>query len=202
MAKKGALYSSLFISQRTSSASRLLKLVDFVLKDLNIWRTFMYSSCKSLSKTVSYLARSSMLERKLPVLSFESSSLDPRKGKFYFANINITFTSLSKAFCQKFFFSAKTRATLLLYPLFLYILYSDIYIYIYILISILISIYILTRATLLLLYPCFFLYQTTSANVPLPKTSQRPTVPKSTHGDSALLLLPWDKESNITRNFT
>ena len=48
-----------------------------------------------------------MIERKLPLLSFESSSLDPRKGKLHFANINVTFTSLSKTFCQKFVFSSK-----------------------------------------------------------------------------------------------
>ena len=44
--------------------------------------------------------------------------------------------------------------------------------------------------------------QTTSANVPLQKTSQRPTVPKLTHGDNVLSLLFSDKESDIVRNFT
>ena len=49
--------------------------------------------------------------------NFESSSLDPRKGKLHFANINVTFTSLSKTFFQKFVFLGKTRATLLLLSL-------------------------------------------------------------------------------------
>ena len=48
-----------------------------------------------------------MIERKLPLLSFESSSLDPRKVKLHFANISVAFTSLSKTFCQKFVFSSK-----------------------------------------------------------------------------------------------
>ena len=94
--KKGALYSSLL--------QLVLILVHFVSKDLNI--------------AVSYLARSCMIERKLLLLSFESSSLDPRKGKLHFACINVTFTSPSKTFCQKFVFPAKTRTTLLLSPCF------------------------------------------------------------------------------------
>ena len=75
-------------------------------------------SCKSLSKTMSYLARSCTIARRLPLLSFESSLLDPRKGKLHFANINVAFTSLSKTFFQKFVFPAETRATLLLLSLY------------------------------------------------------------------------------------
>ena len=102
MAKKGALCSSLFISRRTSSAS----ISSFCIKGLKYFGK-PFGSCMNLSKVVSYLARSFMIERKLPLVSFESSSLDPRKGKLHFANINVTFTSLSKTFCQKFVFSSK-----------------------------------------------------------------------------------------------
>ena len=48
-----------------------------------------------------------MIEKKLPLLSFESSSLDPQKGQLHFADINVTFTSLSKTLCEKFVFSSK-----------------------------------------------------------------------------------------------
>ena len=67
----------------------ILVLVHFVSNDL---------------KGVSHLVGSCMIERKLPLLSFESSSLDPRKGKLHFANIKIAFTSFSKTCCQKFIF--------------------------------------------------------------------------------------------------
>ena len=81
-------------------------------------------SCKSLSKSVSYLERSCMIERKLPLLSFESSSLDLEKGKLHFANINLTFTSLSKTFFQKFVFSSKDLCNAFsVVPLFLHCSY-------------------------------------------------------------------------------
>ena len=85
----------------------ILVLVHFVSNDL---------------KGVSHLIGSCMIERKLPLLSFESSSLDPRKGKLHFANIKVAFTSFgtseklvnatlmlaftsfSKTCCQKFVF--------------------------------------------------------------------------------------------------
>ena len=76
MAKKEALYSSRFISRRTSSASTDISLL--CIKGLKYFGEPL-GSCKSLSKTVSYLAKSCMIERKLPLLSFDSSSLDLRK---------------------------------------------------------------------------------------------------------------------------
>ena len=48
-----------------------------------------------------------MIKKKFPLLSFESSSLDSRKGKMHFVNINVIFISLSKTFFQKFVFSSK-----------------------------------------------------------------------------------------------
>ena len=99
--KKEALCSSLFISRRTSSASTDIS--SFFIKELKYFEEHL-GSCKSLSKTVWYLARSCMIERKLPLLSFESFSLDPQKCKLHCANINVTFTGLSKTFCQKFGF--------------------------------------------------------------------------------------------------
>ena len=98
MAKKGALCSLLFESRRTFSASTDIS--SFCIKGL-IYFGEPLGSCRTLSKTVSYLARTCAVERKLPLLSFERSSLDPRKGKLHFANINVTFTSLSKTFFQK-----------------------------------------------------------------------------------------------------
>ena len=94
------------------------------IKGLKYFGEPCLKQCKSLSKTVSYLARSSMMERKLPLLSFESSSLDPQKGKLHFANINVTFTSLSKTFYQKFVFSSKNLCNVFsIVPLFLHCLY-------------------------------------------------------------------------------
>ena len=104
MAKKGAFCSSLFISRRTSSANT--DITSFCIKGLKYFGEPL-GSYKSLSKTMSHLARSCMIEKKLPLLSFDSSSLDPRKAELHFANINVTFTSLSKTFCQKFVFSSK-----------------------------------------------------------------------------------------------
>ena len=63
---------------------------------------------------VSYLARSCMIERKLPLLSIESSSLDSRKGKSHFVDNNVTFTSLSKTFRPKFVFSRKDASNVFL----------------------------------------------------------------------------------------
>ena len=71
--KKGALCSSLFISRKTSSASTDIS--SFCIKGLKYFIEPV-GSCKSLSRTVSYLARSCMIERKLPLLFFESSLLD------------------------------------------------------------------------------------------------------------------------------
>ena len=117
MEKKGAFCGSLFISRRTFSASTDISSI--YIKGLKYFGE-SFGSSKSLSKTVSYLARSYMIEKKLPLLSFESSSLDPRKGKLHFAKINVTFTSLSKTFCQKFVFSSKdscnTSSIVLLFP--------------------------------------------------------------------------------------
>ena len=104
MAKQGALSSLLFISRRTSSASTDFS--SFYIKELKYFGKPL-DSCKILSKTGSYLARRYRIERKLPLLSFASSSLDPRKSKLHFANINVILTSLSKIFCQKFVFSSK-----------------------------------------------------------------------------------------------
>ena len=104
MEKKGALCSLLFISRRISSASTDIS--SFCIKGLKYFEEPLGSS-KNLSKTVSYLAGSYMIEKKLPLLSFESSSLDPRKDKLHSANINVTFTGLSKTFFQKFVFSNK-----------------------------------------------------------------------------------------------
>ena len=121
MAKKEALYSWLFISRRTSSASTDISSV--CIKGLKYFEESL-GSCKSLSKTVSYLARSCMIERKLPLLYFESSSLDPRKSKLHFVNINVTFTSLFKVFCQKFVFSSKDSCNASsIVPLFLHCSY-------------------------------------------------------------------------------
>ena len=112
MTKKGALCSSLSISRRTSSAS--IDIRSFCIKGPKYFGE-PFGICKSLSKIVFYLARSCMIERKLPLLSFESSLLDPQKGKLHFANIHVTFTILSKTFFQKFVFSTtKICATLLL----------------------------------------------------------------------------------------
>ena len=102
--KKGALCSSLFISWRTSSASTHYSSI--CLKGPKYFGEPL-GSCISLSKTVSYLARSCKIERKFPWVSLKSSSLDPQKGKLHFANTNVTFTSFSKTFCQKFVFSSK-----------------------------------------------------------------------------------------------
>ena len=121
MAKKGTLCNSLFISWRTSSASTNIN--SFSIKELKYFGEHL-GSCKSLSKTVSSLERSCMIERKLPLLSFESSSLDPRKGKLHFVNINVTFTSLSNTFCQKlFFFSKDSCNASSIVPLFLHCSY-------------------------------------------------------------------------------
>ena len=121
VAKKGALCSLIFTSQKTSSASTDISL--FCIKGLKYFGEHL-DSYKSLSKTALYLARSCMIERKLPLLSFESSSLDPRKGKLHLSNINVTFTSLSKTFCQKFVFSSKDSCnTFSIVPLFLHCLY-------------------------------------------------------------------------------
>ena len=104
MAKKTALCSSLFTSRRISSTSTNIS--SFYTKGLKYFGEPLNSS-KSLPKAVSYLARSCMIEGKLPLLSFESSSLNPQKDKLHLANINVTFTSLSKTFCQRFVFSSK-----------------------------------------------------------------------------------------------
>ena len=102
MAKKGALCNSLFISRRTSSVSTDIS--SFCIKRLKYFGEPL-GSCKSLSKTVSYLARSSMIGKKLPPL--QVLHWIPKKGTLHFANINVTFTSLCKTFCQKFAFSSK-----------------------------------------------------------------------------------------------
>ena len=121
MAKKGALCTSLFISGRTSSASTNIS--SFCFKGLKYFGEPL-GSCKNLSKTVSYLARSCMIERKLPLLSFESSSLDPPKCQLHFANINATFTNFSKTFCQKFVFSGKDSCNAsFIVPMFLHCSY-------------------------------------------------------------------------------
>ena len=70
MAKKGALCSSLFISRRTSLAGTDIS--SFCIKELEYFGERL-GSRKSLSKTVSYLARSCMIKGKLPLFSFESS---------------------------------------------------------------------------------------------------------------------------------
>ena len=119
--KKGALCSSLFMSWRTSSAG-----TDYSSICLKGPKYFgePLGSCISLSKTVSYLARSCMIERKFPWVSLKSSSLDLRKGKLHFANTNVTFTSFSKTFYEKFIFSSKDSCNASpIVPLFLHCSY-------------------------------------------------------------------------------
>ena len=116
MAKNGALCSLLFISRITSSANTDIS--SFCMKGLKYFGELL-GSCKNLFKTVSYLARSCMIERKLPL----------PKSPCYFSKVlhwireKVSCTLLTstqhllvfpKHFAKSLFFPANTRATLLL----------------------------------------------------------------------------------------
>ena len=113
MAKKGALCSLLFISRRTSSASTDIS--SFCIKGLKYFGEPV-GSCKSVSKTLSYLARSCMIERKLLLLCFESSSLDPRKDKLHFANQRNIHKSFQNVLVKVCFFQKRLVQLFFYYP--------------------------------------------------------------------------------------
>ena len=103
MVKKGALRSSLLISRKTSSASTNIS--SFCIKELRYFEEALGSS-KSLSKAVSYLARSCIIERKL-----------------LFANINVNSLVFPKHFGKSLFFQQRLVQCFFYCPLFLHCSY-------------------------------------------------------------------------------
>ena len=112
MAEKGTLCSLLFISRRTSSAN--IDISSFCIKGLKYFGKPL-GSCKSLSKSVSYLARSCMIERKNGPCN-PSKVLHWIREKVSCTLLTSTQHSLvfPKHFVKSLFFPAKTLATLLL----------------------------------------------------------------------------------------